>query len=493
MYWATTNSTPSEISSCRSIAALPLESKVVAAPIHERVAVAPLSKAGGLTGCWRNFVESIPSHEVLLRTPIGSGSHPYSFLDNLVREAVSSTSSNLVSRESFIPGYRLALSDAQPRSLVWRTASESSIVLTQSHSHPFSIRSSTFVATMNVEYETRGGAVPAAPYAARPPSPPAIMIPAPNFLKANEPIVCVPSFANIDPQFLSAPELEIITQNRPQQAYDSVNSWAYEDRRKAQEILDFLWLGPSSVARDKDFLQKNGFTMLLAARDARMAQARLMGVDRVAKELGVHADTIDVQDHQDLIRSLPDAVRKINNHMLDVYRSQSIANQTDRPVEDGAMVIDKTKFRRGKVLIFCETGNDRSAGVVIAYLMSVFGMNMIQACQFIQFRRFCVSLDEDMKYLLQTYEGIIHAQKTVNKYKLQNSQLSTPASVPSPITPNDGLASALPILEVKAKRGIEETLQDIDDDDMEGAMDGFELDRDRYTDRPAFVPFMDRA
>lgn len=346
---------------------------------------------------------------------------------------------------------------------------------------------------MSTGYEARGGAIPAAPYATRPPSPPAIMIPAPNFLKANEPIVCVPSFANIDPLFLSAPELEIITQNRPQEAYDSVNNWAYEDRRKAQEILDFLWLGPSSVARDKEFLAKNGFTMLLAARDARMAQARLMGVDRVAKELGLHADTIDVQDHQDLIRSLPDAVRKINNHMLDVYRSQALANQTDQPMEEGAMVIDKTKFRRGKVLIFCETGNDRSAGVVIAYLMSVFGMNMIQACQFIQFRRFCVSLDEDMKYLLQTYEGILHAQKTVNRYKLQNNQLPTPASVMSPATPLGGLAPAPPIPDNKAKRGIEQTFEDVDDDDMEGAMDGFELDRDRYVDRPAFAPFVDRV
>ncbi|KAH6660414.1 protein-tyrosine phosphatase-like protein [Truncatella angustata] len=345
---------------------------------------------------------------------------------------------------------------------------------------------------MNGDHQARGGAIPAAPYTARPPSPPAIMIPAPTFLKANEPIVCVPSFANIDPLFLTAPELEIITQNRPQEAYDSVNNWQYEDRRTAQEILDFLWLGPSSVARDKEFLQKNGFTMLLAARDARMAQARLMGVDRVARELGLHAETLDVEDHQDLIRSLPEAVRKINNHMLDVYRSQALGNQTEQPLGEGAMVIDKTKFRRGKVLIFCETGNDRSAAVVNAYLMSVFGMNMIQACQFIQFRRFCVSLDEDMKYLLMTYEGLLQAQKTVNRYKLQNGQLPTPASTVSPTTPTTGLGAALPVFETKPKRGIEETYEEVDDDDMDGVMDEFQLDRERYQDRPAFVPFVDR-
>ncbi|KAI0132066.1 dual specificity phosphatase [Xylariales sp. AK1849] len=350
----------------------------------------------------------------------------------------------------------------------------------------------------------RNTAIAAAPYTARPPSPPAIMIPVPSFRKANEPMTCMPSYASVDPLFLSAADLEIITRNKTQEAYDSVNNWTYEDRRTAQPILDFLYLGPSSIARDKEFLKSEGITMLLAARDSRMAQARLMGVDRVARELGIHAEHIDVSGHQELIRSFPDAVRKINEHMLDVYRSQAVNVSQDADTNGisnpehlqtpDSMVVDRTHFRRGKVLIFCETGNDRSAGIVIAYLMSVFGMDMIQACQFIQFRRFCVSLDEDMKFLLQTFEGILNAQKTVHRHQLHNNQLLTPASAVTPATANPAtpqFVAALPAKNTRTKRGIEDTMDD--DEDMGGGEGGFTLDRDRYTDRPAFVPFVDRG
>ncbi|KAI1881353.1 hypothetical protein JX265_000179 [Neoarthrinium moseri] len=342
---------------------------------------------------------------------------------------------------------------------------------------------------MDTDRELQPGVMPAAPYAARPPSPPAIMIPAPNFLKGNQPIVCTPSYANVDPFFLSATDLQIITRNRPQEAHDSVSDWAYEDRRTAQPILDFLYLGPSSVARDRQFLQDHGITMLLAARDSRLAQARIMGVDRVAKELGIRAEYVDVENNQGLIRSFPDTVRKINNHMLDVYRSQAVQTYDgDHRMQDGEIAINPNpeQFRRGRVLIFCETGNDRSAGVVIAYLMSVYGMDMIQACQFIQYRRFCVGLDEDLKYLLMTYEGILNAQKAVHRQQLLN-----PPTTGSPAaTQSAGLGSASPHT-AKTKRGIEDTMDTDDQDDMGGIENGYALDRDRYTDRPAFVPFVD--
>jgi serine/threonine/tyrosine-interacting protein len=326
-------------------------------------------------------------------------------------------------------------------------------------------------------------AIPAAPYAARPPSPPSITIPAPTLLKVNEPITCMPSYAAVDPLYLTAADVEIITQNKPQEAYDSVNTWKYEDRRTAQPILDCLYLGPSSIARDKKFLTDNGITMLLAARDSRMAQARLMGVDRVAKELGIQAEHIDVSGNQELIRLFPDAIRKINNHMLDIYRSQALGAQNGEQPEEGTIVIDRAQFRRGKVLVFCETGNDRSAGIVIAYLMAVFGMHMIPACQFIQFRRFCVSLDEEMKHLLQTYEGILNAQKTVHRH-----QFLAPVSSMAPATSDSGPSTDRTI-RAAVKRGIDETLDS--DDEMEG-IEGFAADKDRYVDRPAFVPFVDR-
>ncbi|KAI1102344.1 phosphatases II [Jackrogersella minutella] len=321
---------------------------------------------------------------------------------------------------------------------------------------------------------SRHGAFPAAPYSARPPSPPTIVIPSPNLQNANEQLKVVPSYEMVDPASLSVDDLKIITQNfKEQLAQDSAANWTYESRRVAQPILDFLYLGPSSVARDQKWLRNTGITMLLAARDSQMANIRLMAVDRVAQELGIQAEYIDVSGYNELIRAFPSAVRTINNHMLNVFRGQRISN-ADVQVEGGKMVIPSEQFRRGKVLVFCETGNDRSAGVVVAYLMSVFGMSMIEACQFVHFKRFCVGMADDLRFVLKSYGEILSAQRTVHRHELDN------------IAHHDAIEL---VKTKKQKRGIEDTMDK--DEDMEGTDAAPSLDQDRFLGRRTFVPFVD--
>ncbi|KAI1482297.1 phosphatases II [Daldinia eschscholtzii] len=319
----------------------------------------------------------------------------------------------------------------------------------------------------------RHGAVPAAPYSMRPPSPPSIVIPAPVLHHANEHIKVVPSYERVDPASLSADDLKIITQNYKEQlAQDSALNWAYENRRAAQPILDFLFLGPSSIARDREWLRKAGITMLLATRDSQMAVMQLMAPKRVAQELGIQLEYVDVSSYNELIRAFPSAVRKINDHMLNVFHRQRISN-TQMQVEDGQMVIPNDNFQRGKVLVFCETGNDRSAGVVVAYLMSVFGLNMVEACQFVHFKRFCVSLNDDLRFVLRSYEDLLTAQRTVHQHELDSS-----------LTCMNGHSSVL-----KQKRGIEATRDE--DEEMGGAEEP--IDDARFLDRQRFVPFVDMA
>ncbi|KAI0022337.1 protein-tyrosine phosphatase-like protein [Xylariomycetidae sp. FL0641] len=312
-------------------------------------------------------------------------------------------------------------------------------------------------------------AIPAAPYSARPPSPPGIWIPVPKMAlnDMHEPLKLLPTYENIDPATLSVDDLGIITQGgREQIASDAAISWVYEDRRKAQQILDFLYLGPSSVARDRTWLREEGITMLLAARDSRMAGMRLMAVDNVARELGIQAEHVDVSGHAELIHAFPSIVRLINNHMLDIYHRQALQN-ADVGAEAGSMAVDKSNFRRGKVLVLCETGNDRSAGVVIAYLMSLFGMNLVTACQFVHYKRFCVSLDEEMKQLLKSYEDILDAQRMVHQHQLRSA----------------------PQGNNKTKRLFEETK---DQDEEMGDVPGTDhSDQDRFHGRAKFVPFVD--
>lgn len=360
-------------------------------------------------------------------------------------------------------------------------------------------------ATTKLDYKTRqsqmdhlrGTVVAAAPYTTGAPTPPAISIPVPEPYFTSKPLRVVPSYVNIDPASLSFEDLQIITQNKEQIAYDSGVNWTYETRRTAQPILDYLYLGPVSIARDKQWLRDNGITMLVVARDAQMAERGLLSFDKVAEELGIHAEHIDVSGPHELIRAFPSAVRKINDHMLSVYRSQALqrvnggegensTHEVQEMTQDGTMVINEAEFRRGRVLVFCETGNGRSAGIVVAYLMAVIGMDMVHACQFIHYRRFCTSLDDDLKQILKNYEDILTAQRTVHKYELDAEKAARATALQATSTVGGSSSSSL-----KVKRGFEETMNQDgeEDDDM---ADSFTTDRDRYLNRQAFVPFVDR-
>ncbi|KAI2607084.1 phosphatases II [Hypoxylon fragiforme] len=312
----------------------------------------------------------------------------------------------------------------------------------------------------------RRSAKPAAPYSTRAPSPPPIIIPAPSLHGAHNRLKVVPNYEKVDPVSLSIDDIAIITQSHKEQlTNDSNTNWSYESRHVAQPILDYLYLGPFSVVRNREWLRETGITMLLAARDSQMASIRLMAVDKVAEELGIQATYVDVSNYNELIRAFPTSVRSINDHLLNVFRGQRISD-VDVQIGDGQMVIPSNNLRRAKVLVFCETGNDRSAGVVVAYLMSAFGMDMIEACQFVHYKRFCVSLHDDLRQTLRSFEDILRAQRTVHRYELESS--------------TSGVR--------RQKRSIDEA-QD-QNEEMGETNENTATDEDRFVGR-TFVPFVD--
>ncbi|WYZ46361.1 hypothetical protein EsH8_IX_000586 [Colletotrichum jinshuiense] len=319
---------------------------------------------------------------------------------------------------------------------------------------------------METSNEGVSDAIAAAPYSHRPPSPPYIPIPM-TFPKGPAASTIVPSFDNVDAMRLTSEDLSIITRNKSQTATDRSVGWSYEARRKAQSILDFLYLGPLSVARDEAWLAQEGITMVIVSRHARVAQARLMSVDKAARSLGIVVEYLDVLDNNELIRGFPEVVRKINGHLLDVYRSQAMA------VQEGQMIIDNSNFKSGKVLLVCETGNDRSAFVAAAYVMTVYGKDMVSTVQFISIQRFSANFDEDGKRMLQAYEDILTAQKNVSnatRHVPRGGQLGEPSG--------------------GGKRRIEATY-DEDDRQSGDGYDSFITDRERYQERSRFVPFVD--
>lgn len=234
-----------------------------------------------------------------------------------------------------------------------------------------------------------------------------------------------------------------------------VRDWRYEQRRSAQSILSFVYLGPSAATRDIEYLRTEGITMLLVIRDRMSAMARLLSGDKAAAVLGIEAQAIDVTGNQELIQMFPKISRIINEHLIRIHKQR---------LAQGIRVEDNP----GKVLVFCESGNERSAVVMTAYLMETYGLGMIDAVQYVQSQRFCVAFDDGLKNLLFAYQDILDAQKHV-----RTNSIST--------EPSQRVVSA-------SKRRRNDAEEENEDVDMDRADD-----EERFGHRSNFVPFRDAS
>ncbi|KAJ5717192.1 hypothetical protein N7488_002838 [Penicillium malachiteum] len=246
------------------------------------------------------------------------------------------------------------------------------------------------------------------------------------------------------------------------------SQWSYEMRREAQLILPFLSLGPSSVLRDSNYLREQGFTLLLAIRNSQSALARLVSGEKAAAELGIQSDTIDVLDNQELISAFPRAIRRINDHLAGVDTEFSLPRHQS---QDGMR----------KVLVFCETGNERSAAVVIAYVMTMMNLDVLEATRMIQQHRFCASIEDGMKRLLIAFDSILCAKRDVERVKHMaaesNMMMASTNLAPVPITKKRSFQVCRD----------EDTM--MDDGDMDMDME----DGDYLSERKPMAPFRDRV
>ncbi|RDA96296.1 hypothetical protein CP533_1625 [Ophiocordyceps camponoti-saundersi (nom. inval.)] len=298
-------------------------------------------------------------------------------------------------------------------------------------------------------------AIRMAPYSLRAPSPPPLNIPV---IHASAAIHLTPSAEGIDPTMLTTDDVLLITGGKPHlAATDHISSWRYEDRRMAQPILDFLYLGPVSVVRDDDFLRREAISMIIVARDARMAETRLISVDAAATRRGILCHFVDFESPSGLINAWFRAVRLINHHLLAFHHAYGPS-------------------RRGKVLVTCETGNDRSAAIVVAYLMALFGADTIQAIQFIMVQRFCCFFDEDAKRLLAAWYDILKARCAVASQPSPHDVSSQQPQAQDGCWPTPAFMAVIP--EAKVKRGIDD-VTDV-------------LDADRFIGREYLAPFGDK-
>lgn len=315
-------------------------------------------------------------------------------------------------------------------------------------------------------------------YSFKPPSPPKVHMPLMNRDGITLPLYH--GVENIDP--MMEQDLRAIVQHR-YVAYDHSNNWTYEDRRKAQEVLPFLYLGPAT-AKTIEWLRHHKITLLLAIRDQKSAQAGLLGAEKVAAELGIEFDSVNIANHQELIAAFPKANRVINEHLLRIYREQKSQNpdSLDDKMDGEGQIVDVIK---GKVLVYCETGNERSAAVAIAYIMSMYGLDVINATHFVSSQRFCIALNDRAMGLLVNFHDILQAQRDVmstSKDQTNLPSLETLVAEGYSHFPVSNIPD--PTVSDKMKRGYGET---IEDEDLAEAED----DMQRFGGRNS-APFMDQ-
>ena len=302
----------------------------------------------------------------------------------------------------------------------------------------------------------------------------------------------------------------------PQRARDRATRWVYEARRAAQPVLDFVWLGPASAARDRAFVERERFTLVLAVRDARFAAANaaapaaarfasgggvggVAGGDVLERVLRraveglsweVEVGVVDVGEAGDMVAAFDRAAAAINAHLLAVCRAR--------------------REPAGKVLVCCETGNHRSAAVVAAYLMAMYALDTVQAAQFLLLQRFCVDLDDDVKHMLQSYGDILRARRDVAAAaaaaaaKEEEEEEEEAKGAADQRNDADGRAAAIGITTaiatgtgtgtaLQSKRRIDQTQSPPREGEEESdVVMTDEMDEDRYWNRH-FAPFVERS
>ena len=214
-------------------------------------------------------------------------------------------------------------------------------------------------------------------------------------------IVAANDFVHASTEFGNPVFLDSLRSCHSLQMIHSMLSWQYEMRRAAQPVLPYLYLGPSSAARDPVFLKASGITLMVAVRSTKGIQARpafLNPASYVANS-GIATLSFDFDSTFDFVSKLRLIVREINEHL----------EQTCPKIP-----LECVSDIGGKVLIFCESGNNRSPVLVAGYLMIIYGISAFSAIQVIQSQRFCITLSNDLKNVLLDLQYILEAQRAVS-------------------------------------------------------------------------------
>jgi serine/threonine/tyrosine-interacting protein len=257
------------------------------------------------------------------------------------------------------------------------------------------------------------------PYIQNRPEAPRYVVPPPNLdYETGKPVLTLTNAAphiDVSTEFGNPVFLRALVSHGAYHVKHLGLEWKYAQRRAAQKILPFLLLGPGTAAQDANFVRTQGITLLVAVRNASAArlQSKLLDPSKFASSAGLQTLTLDLDSPYDMITKLPPTIKAINDHLEQSCNSMLPTSLDNIPA---------------KVLVFCESGNDRSATVVTAYLMVLYGLDAVEAMQLVQSQRFCLAIEDGSKNMLLTFEDILQAKRDVaieHELDIRNSYMPT--------------------------------------------------------------------
>jgi serine/threonine/tyrosine-interacting protein len=296
---------------------------------------------------------------------------------------------------------------------------------------------------------SHGAYIAAFPRTERLVEPPRISIPPPNLdFSQGEPSIVVRHSNSMDydsNQFGNPAFLEALINDGNVTLTHKMLDWRYDKRREAQMVLPFLYIGPLAAAKNEKYVRETGFTFLISVRSTASGPTRVMDATRMAAQCGLLSYNLDIDSPTDLIRKFPAAIKSINDHLEDTANG----NLFHKGEKLQAVPV------RGKVLVFCETGNERSAAFVSAYLMAVFNIDVVTAVQTVQSQRFSVSIDDSTKNALGTFGTLLSAKRDVGRANRHSNQ----ALIKGNAWSQTHMSSALP---ARSKRPLDSVYDDDD-------------------------------
>jgi serine/threonine/tyrosine-interacting protein len=160
-----------------------------------------------------------------------------------------------------------------------------------------------------------------------------------------------------------------------------LSTWKYGDRYHAQQVVDHVWIGPMSVVRNQQFLVDNNIRVLISLLSPQINQFTSRRVYEQSSEF----KWITVSLAEDPSTS----------NQLAVAQFEKIV-----------ALIDEAQHAGIDSLIFCETGNEKSASALAAYLIYSRDMSAVEALQCVQAHRFCIVPNNTATFHLQTFEDL---------------------------------------------------------------------------------------